>query len=352
MLSRLIGDVVDYFKLLLSFVFNRYPFADLIVNRDFFSIERALWLYVIGIAVSILIPMIVSLGRITPKDLYLFEFIANLPPIISDLTELILQLIMILGIAVFLHVGFMLSGKRGQFWKILLSLIIINAFFQLFDRPFNIFSLFMFEHFEESRSILSVLDKIRWIFLGFFLCPFTYYNYKAAPKTTAKVYGIAMFLTAALIVSAGVAIQQEEFFQEFSSVETTFTQQEENITQEIALIKEEQLALEKRYNEQFVPLLEDGDQKGDYHEASIQLQEIIEQAGVIEQRLIVLKGDAENTRFESFIMAWEQFAASRKLMFEMLNEVMKGEATIEDLQSYRSQVEGFQEQLEQEFEKL
>jgi hypothetical protein len=197
-LRAITREVVGFFGVLLAFVQSRFVFADLIVNKGY-PTERIVGHYIVGIGVSVVLPYVLTLGRIGPAELLSF---GDLPPILDELAELGMDLGLILIQAVVLHGIFWIVGHRGRLPVTCASLLFVNAFFQIIDRPVGYAYQVAWEsgHLSDAVRFGGRLESVRWVAYAFCIVPFMSLNYKASTRAVGGVFTAA---SAILLVGFG-----------------------------------------------------------------------------------------------------------------------------------------------------
>jgi len=177
--AKVLEDLRHYFTALFVFLRNRYVFADLIVNKHYLPAEKIVVFYIIGIGVSVFLPYVITFGMVGPDELMSF---GKFPPILDEIAELLKDALFIMVQAITLHAAFRVLKHRGDFRTSVIALLFVNAFFQIFDRPFYYLiydvSWGAFDQGEISSRlrIASNLESIRWLLYAYFIVPFTYWK--------------------------------------------------------------------------------------------------------------------------------------------------------------------------------
>lgn len=220
-IEGLAGEVGNYFVMLWAFARSRFVFADLIVNRGF-PPERILSIYIVGIGVSVLLPYVVTFGRVGPAELLT---VGELPPIVDELAELTVSLVFLVIQAIFLHVSFRMMGYRGRLVLLVLSFLFVNAFFQIVDRPVaylrgNLFSPGNVE--STSAQVASLVELAKWPAYAYCILPFTALVYRASNKAVMRAFlitivaGVLAF--GVLNRSAGATLRRGSQLNEFNAM--------------------------------------------------------------------------------------------------------------------------------------
>lgn len=308
----------DYFVILFQFLGNRYLFAELIVHKQYIGVEKILVYYLVGIGVSVTLPMALTFGALTPGDLLTF---ADLPPIVDETAELLVATAWIALEAVALHLGLRVLSHRGNLKLLFMSLFFVYAFFQVFDRPFEyLISGPVLRHTADTSEYLRLVNQLgnlRWFLFAYFVFPFIYAVYRAGPKVTATAYvAVAVAFIAVPTALTGGAIFQPNYLNQ-----VRFDQ----------VVEQEKRILDE-FNQKVVPLAKEGDRTGDYSTALSSLEPVIQNlenlTGEVGRLAEQLKGEDAHPQ----VLLLQHYISARRDVMVAYRGLMRGEVDQERFQ--------------------
>ncbi|SEW13087.1 hypothetical protein [Chitinophaga arvensicola] len=180
----------DYFKILIQYIKNPYYFAELVSTAKIITPSKVIGLYFIGLTCSITIPWIISGGYLTPSNLSIFS---NLPPFLSDVAELGLELLRISIICLILHGVIRLFGRKGSFTSLFLCYLFYESFMQLLERPARYLTgplllNWLNNNFHAQYTIQSIAFSFLSLIAAYFLFPILFSVYKASKAVTSIAF--------------------------------------------------------------------------------------------------------------------------------------------------------------------
>lgn len=187
----------DYFKMFFQYFKNPDYFSDLVASKKVIPFGRIAGLYFTGLICSITIPWILTGGYLNSGNLSSFS---NLPPFISDLAELVLELVSGFILCVLLHAIFRLYKRRGSLSSLLLCYLFLQAFLQLVNRPLEYLTGPLLSRLVDYDSRLQYPIKVVVFSLFSFISLYFLYPILFSIYRATRVMITVAFLSVALLV--------------------------------------------------------------------------------------------------------------------------------------------------------
>lgn len=200
----IIESFVEYFKILFQYVKNPHYVTELVIKKKYISLGKILNLYLVGLVCSVTIPSILSNGYLNTNNLTSF---GDLPPFISEIAELLTEILISFLLAIFIHITLKITKHKGSLFSLLIGLLFMKAFIQLFERPYDYLTHIPLLNAigGDIKAYTNILDRFAPVyFLAYiyFLFPLMYVVYRASRRMTSIAFLIAGIL---MLVIASIA---------------------------------------------------------------------------------------------------------------------------------------------------
>jgi hypothetical protein len=251
----IVEEFIEYFKILYQYIKNPHYYSELVTSTKFIPASKVIKLYLIGLVCSIAIPSLLTGGYLNAGNLTLFS---GLPPFVSDVAELSFEIVILSIVAGCIHLIARIRGRKGNYGSMLLGMIFMKAFLQLFERPYNYLTgvpLLNLLH-GNVEVYTKIVDKylavLVYLIIAYFLYPLSHSVYKASRRVTYAGWAVGyIFIIAIGSFSAGDFLLSPTF---------------QSKQRYQSLLHQEKGAIEV-YKNEVIPFIEIGDKTGDYSRA-------------------------------------------------------------------------------------
>ncbi len=202
----LFESITEYFNYLIKFFLYPTLYIKLIKNGTL-TYTKIINLYMVGLLLSVLIPLLLSGGNSSIKKmLYFNEWL----PFFSDIAEFLLETSSILIITFFIQLFAFWDKKKGSFLKMFFCIIFFKGFTQIFDRiyfysmnvPFLNLSFKLLPLHGNTEYYSHILQILRLPFLIY-----TFYIYKMIKQIyNSELAIIGWFLACILLLFINILI--------------------------------------------------------------------------------------------------------------------------------------------------
>lgn len=314
---------IDYFRTLIQFFKSPYFFADLIINKRCIPFTRIINYYLVGLACSVSIPILLTGGYISSDKLTLFS---DLPPFVGDMAELSVSVFILFIQVAIMHLVFRIFKHKGNLTYFFLGMLFVQAFFQLIDRPYEYFigvplSNLMFDlgAGPQYARTLGYINSAYMLVYFILYYPIVRTAYKVTPTFAVTAYSVpaVFFLGLQFLATKDIPFTNQTIaknsFHSIMDTESTFND---------------------HFTGNLTPLLQLGDNTGNYKQALEKIPEIKQ-----EMLQLTTRCHEYNEKHQTpYTLGVCTYFQSKYTYIVALERGMKGEITFDSVNTYAEKV--------------